>query len=410
MRIRSLIGLVCLALLTFTGVSAEDTPSPNVGKENVWITSIVQIGDSDQFAAGSAQGLLLRESTVQVFQASDPAAFLPDGQSAFSTLYKHPAAVWCIDSTSDGKTLASVDYRGNLVVYDVTSKQAKTHEKVFERWCQTLLVAPGDATVVAGNEAGKLMQWDLKASKVTKSVELDEHAITGLAFSPDGKHLAASDGAGHIHLLKWPSMEKSGKIKVSEETVWCVAFSNDGAKLFSGSSDRNIYSCEAKADATAESIAKGKDWITRIAISKSGQLAASEVGGRLHFPSLGGTDSIDATSGVWALCWNGKDQLIAGTRKDGLVAARRSWKWKEAKAPEPEPAEEPAKEAEDAEPKKEMTEGAKKPEPAKEKAAEPKKPAKEAAPKETKKAKDKEKDQPKKDDKKKDDSKKDDKK
>ncbi len=299
---------------------------PASGTDVVWVTAIAPIGDSSQFVAATANSLLLRESTVSTFDSSDPTTLSP--------LYTHPAAAWCVDSTSNAKTVASVDYRGNLVVYDVASKKPTTHEKVFERWCQAMVITPDDQFVVAGNEAGKLMVWDLAASKVTKSVEVDAHAITGIAISPDSQLLAASDGAGHVHLLKWPSLDEVGKIEASKETVWCVAFTTDGKQLLCGSSDRNLYRFDAKPDAEVTSIAEGKDWITRIAISEGGQVAASEVSGRLHFPSTGGSDSMKAKSGVWALCWNGDSQLIAGTRKNGLVTAGQSWKWTEAKKPE----------------------------------------------------------------------------
>ncbi|WP_419189300.1 WD40 repeat domain-containing protein [Stieleria marina] len=321
--------LVCIATIVFFNAQtrAADPPKEEADQPSVWVTSIAQIGTSEQFVASTANGLLLRESTVTSFDASDPTKLSP--------LYTHPAAAWCVDSTDDGQTIASVDYRGNLVIYDVASKKPTTHEKAFERWCQALLISPDNQLVVAGNEAGKLMTWDIQAAKVGKSIELDEHAITGLAFSSDKKLLAASDGAGHVHLLKWPSLEEAGKIEVSKETVWCVAFADNDQSLICGSSDRNLYRCDAKADAKPETIAKGKDWITRIAISHNGQVAASEVGGRLHFPSAGGTVSMDAKSGVWALCWNGDQQLIAGTRKHGLITAGQSWKWTEPKKPEP---------------------------------------------------------------------------
>ncbi len=285
----------------------------------------ISSNSSGQFVAATADGLLLREASVYAFDASNPTQLRP--------LYTHPAAVWCIDAASDGSKVVSVDYRGNLVVFDTASSEPKTYEKAFERWCQAMMISPDNKSVVAGNEAGKVMIWDLEAGKVSKSVDLDEHAVTGLAISPDGSQLAASDGAGHVHLLKWPSLESIGKIEVSKETAWCVAFVDDGKNLLVGSSDRHLYRCEAKADAKAESIAKGTDWITHLAVSPSGQVAAGEVGGRLHFPSTGGTDSMDAPSGVWSLCWNGDQQLFAGTRKDGIVSAGRSWKWTEPKPP-----------------------------------------------------------------------------
>ena len=340
--------------------SADETPQADQSGEtaSTWVTSIASLG-SNQFVAATADGLLLREASVFKFDAGATDKMTP--------IYSHPAAVWCMDATDDGSKIASVDYRGNLVVFDTASSKATTHEKAFERWCQAMLIAPDGKTVVAGNEAGKVMNWDFKTQKVGKSIELDGYAVTGLAISPDGKQLAASDGGGHVHLLKWPELESVGKIKVSEQTVWCVAYVDQGKSLLAGSSDRHLYRCEAKNEAKAKSIAKGTDWITRIAVSPSGQVAASEVGGRLHFPSTGGTDSMNAASGVWALCWNGDGQLFAGTRKDGIVMAGRSWKWTQQKKPELKkepPAEKKAEKK--SEPKKEM-----KAEPTKENAKKP---------------------------------------
>ncbi len=293
----------------------------------------------DKFVAATANGLLLREATVYSFDSGNPSQLHP--------LYNHPAAVWCVDSTSDGGKVASVDYRGNLVIYDSVTGETQVHEKAFERWCQSMMIAPSGTSIVAGNEAGKVLIWDLFSGKVIKTAELGGHAVTGLAISPDQSTLAATDGSGQVHLLKWPTLEPAGKIKISDQTAWCVAFVDDGKSLLVGSSDRNLYKCDAVDGATPKSVTKGTDWITQLAVSPSGQVAAGEVGGRLHFPSTGGSDSMEAASGVWSLCWNADSQLYAGTRKDGIVVAGRSWKWT---ATEPPAAEPPAAEPPTAEP------------------------------------------------------------
>ncbi len=125
------------------------------------------------------------------------------------------------------------------------------------------------------------------------------------------RRLAASDGGGHVHLLKWPSLGVDRQDRgQSRKRLGVLPLLTTDKNLLVGSSDRNLYRCEAKPDAKAESIAKGTDWITQLAVSPDGQVAAGEVGGRLHFPSTGGTDSMDAASGVWALCWNGDGQLV----------------------------------------------------------------------------------------------------
>ena len=342
---RRSISLCLILVFAFTGVVytiADETDAAD--SKSVWVTSIARLGETDQFVAATADGLLLREADVCSFNGSNP--------NELSPLYSHPAAVWCVAATSDGSKVASIDYRGNLGIFDTAGSEAVIHDKALERWCQAMLISPDDKSIVAGNEAGKVLVWDFESGKVAKTAELDGHAVTGLAISPDGSQLAASDGGGHVHLFQWPSLEPQGKFDVSEETVWCVAYVDEGKGLLIGSSDRHLYRAEPKADAKAESVAKGSDWITQLAVSPSGQVAAAEVSGKLHFPTAGATDSMKATSGVWSLCWNGDAQLFAGTRKDGIVIAGRSWRWTEPASPaKQEPAEkEPKDDKESAEP------------------------------------------------------------
>lgn len=307
-----------LGLVTISAPAAEPEGSKTVDSESLWITSISAAGDGS-FLAGTATGLLLRPGSVSRFQADAP--------GDLEELYQHPAAVWTVAATSDGKTIASADYKGNLVLYDVASKTPTTHENAFERWCQKIVVSPDDGSIVAGNESGKLFAWSIADAKVSKSVELSKASITSLAFSPAKTQLAATDGDGKVHLLKWPELESVGVITISEETAWCTAYESD-ASLIVGSADRNLYRVEAKADAKPVSIAKGTDWITRIAVSDDGQIAASEVSGKIHFASGGSVSTIGAESGVWALCFHGSGQLLVGTRKNGIVLAGQSWTWK----------------------------------------------------------------------------------
>jgi WD40 repeat protein len=324
--------LICVGLLllgtALSRASAEENASAPES-ESLWVTAIARVGTGDQFVAATADGLLLREAAVYSFSASDP--------NQRTKIYTHPAAVWCVASTSSGDRIVSVDYRGNLVVFDQAAAQSNLHEKAFERWCQAMIISPDDRLVVAGNEAGKVMVFEIDSRQITQSAELDGHAVTGLALSPDGTQLAASDGGGHVHLLKWPGLEPIGKIDVSGETAWCVTFVENGSHLLVGSGDRQLYRCEAKPDAKAEVIAKGTDWITDLAVSPSGQVVAAEVGGKLHFPSGSNVDTMEAKSGVWAICWSGDSELLVGTRKDGIVSASRAWKWTE-----PKPAAAPA--------------------------------------------------------------------
>ena len=165
-----------LGLLTLSSYADESSGSDPVDSESLWITSIASQGDGS-FVAGTATGLLLRPGSVSQFKADAP--------DQLHELYQHPAAVWTVAATSDGKTVASADYKGNLVVFDVASKKPTTHENAFERWCQKIVISPDDKSIVAGNESGKLFAWSIGDAKVSKSVELSKASITSIAFHPE---------------------------------------------------------------------------------------------------------------------------------------------------------------------------------------------------------------------------------
>ncbi|PNY37004.1 hypothetical protein C2E31_10365 [Rhodopirellula baltica] len=314
--IRQLLPLLLLAVSTLpAGAEGNEESGAEIDTTSQWITSIDSLGDSG-FVAGTATGLLLRPSTVVKFEGSDA--------NHLQELYQHPAAVWTVATPADGKTIASADYQGNLIVYDVEAASPNQFDKAFERWCQKIAFAPDGKSIVAGNESGKLYVWDLAESKVSKSQELSKASITCLAISPSGEQLAASDGEGKVHLLSWPQLESVGVVSVGEDTAWSVAYEND-TTLLVGSSDRNLYRVEAKPDATPSAIAKGSDWITRIAISPSGQIAAAEVSGKVHVMSEDSPTTLSADSGVWALEFGKQGCLMVGTRKNGVAVAKQSW-------------------------------------------------------------------------------------
>ncbi|MEM9585991.1 MAG: hypothetical protein AAGA03_01815 [Planctomycetota bacterium] len=312
-----------LSPLASPGWAEDESPDELSADANgpTWVTSIRMLPASGDrpgsLVAATATGLLLRPADVVHADLQ---------LKSVDTLYSHPTAVWGVDATSDGKTIVSVDYRGNLIVFDRDSKMATDHEKAFERWCSAIRVSPDDRFIVAGNEAGKLFRWDLSEGKVAASVELNGHSVTSIAFADSGDQIAVSDGGGQIHLMTWPELESVREIKVGEGHLWCVVY--DGDRLVAGSADRHLYHVPLAGEGEPSVIAKGSDWITRLAKSPSGQIAASEVGGAVHFVQGGAVSStVQAESGVWALSFGLPGQLVIGTRKNGLQSLTQSWSW-----------------------------------------------------------------------------------
>jgi len=296
--------------------------------EDVWVTSIATHPSGGRYA-GSATGLLLRPS--EVYRWTDDAF---DDRTVIAT---HPAAVWCVDVCDNGSHVASSDYRGNLQIIDTVSGEAKMHQGIFERWTQAMRFAPNGDTIVAGNEAGKFFVF--ADGGITKTVDVDKNAITDIDFSAAGDRIVLSDGGGLVHLFTWPAMEPAGKIKVGDSPAWAVRFSPDASILLVGSGDRHLYRCAAADGAAPEVILNGTDWVTRIAVTTTGAIAAGEVGGKVYVLANANPPTPDtppagtAPSGVWALHWSGPSRLMVGTRKNGVMPLEQAWTFAEAAAP-----------------------------------------------------------------------------
>ncbi|MCH5376447.1 MAG: hypothetical protein JJ992_20960, partial [Planctomycetes bacterium] len=82
--------LVLIALAAGRARAEESEAGPD--SKSLWVTSIAQLGTTDQFVAATADGLLLREAAVYSFGADNP--------NSLTKMYSHPAAVWCVATTS----------------------------------------------------------------------------------------------------------------------------------------------------------------------------------------------------------------------------------------------------------------------------------------------------------------------
>ena len=155
MKTRLLVAIVCALFPVYS--MADHHESKAVDAESTWVTAIAPVGDG-AYAVGSATGLLLRPGAVSMLSGED---------AGLKKLYEHPAAVWTVGVTSDGKTIVSADYRGNLVVYDVGEQDTRPPMKsAFERWCQSMIDLPGQP-VGGRRKRGRegLSVWSLGESK-----------------------------------------------------------------------------------------------------------------------------------------------------------------------------------------------------------------------------------------------------
>ncbi len=282
-------------------------------------TSVAMIPGGNELIVGSADGLLLRESSVLATSFDSPAMV--------RTLYKHPASVWAV--VANDQWFASTDYRGNLMLQRRENGEIQNRELAFERWTRALAFAPDNQHLVAGNEAGKLYAWQIDKGESIKTLQLDAQQIFHLSFSPAGDSLAVADGAGHVHLVSWPALELVRKIKLGDQPVWGVQFTADGQSLLAGGSERKLWRVSVMEGSEPEVLHEAADWITGIQTSADRATnAITMMDGAVWVTDGMGNQWSEAgklPSAAWASTIVGPNQIAVATRKHAIATLGQTW-------------------------------------------------------------------------------------
>jgi WD40 repeat protein len=117
-----------------------------------------------------------------------PAAFSPDGRSAYSGVYTEPA----------------------LHKWDV-SKQTLAEGSKFTAaagYPLAVLPAPDGRAVATRGLDGKIVVWDVETGKKLYEVTAGAENVAGMAYAPDGRHLAVGLTTGVTYIVRLAPPEK----------------------------------------------------------------------------------------------------------------------------------------------------------------------------------------------------------
>ena len=182
----------------------------------------------------------------------------------------------------DGKSIASIDLLGGIVVWDIQTGKRRFEQSDAARGVEALAFSPDSTKLACGGRLGQLflvnaadgneiaraskgaqgeqilaLSWSHDGSKIATGsydttcriwraadlVALSpkmEHRghVWAIAFSPDDSLLAAAADDNTVQLWNTLSYERAGDALPHQQPVRAVAFSPDGQLLCSGSDDK----------------------------------------------------------------------------------------------------------------------------------------------------------------------------
>ena len=167
----------------------------------------------------------------------------------------HACRVFCVSFNPDGKTVASADEKGTVLIWDAMSGDRVRTLSTGSGAILSLAFSPDGKTLASGSRRGGISFWNTETGKIVKKPEGQEGALASalanalsVAFSPDGRLLACGRRDKVVVLYdvlsgSWIKtlLGHSGFLG----SVNSVAFSPDGRLLASGGRDKRIIIWDA---------------------------------------------------------------------------------------------------------------------------------------------------------------------
>jgi len=161
---------------------------------------------------------------------------------------------------ADGTTLAVADFDANtngpdigrLYLWNTTTKRiTATLADPASQGVHSVVYAPGDATVAAGDNNGSTYLWSPRTRRITATLtDPGGLSVDAVAFSRDGATLAAADDNGNITGVNWTASVYLWNTRTGKNTailtdpaakgIFSVAFSPDGT-LAAGDGNGSTY-------------------------------------------------------------------------------------------------------------------------------------------------------------------------
>jgi len=160
---------------------------------------------------------------------------------------EHTDAIYVIALSSDGKTLASGDRDGIIILWDTESWRPIQKIKL-QNWIKSLAFSPDGKKLVVGSAVmgasgsqigGEINVWDIAAKKSVTLMKSPE-IVWSVSVSPNGKLIVGASRGGKIRIWDAQTEKLKEIFDGHDKIVFETIFSPDGASLASCGGDGTV--------------------------------------------------------------------------------------------------------------------------------------------------------------------------
>jgi WD40 repeat protein/serine/threonine protein kinase len=182
------------------------------------------------------------------------------------------AAVYDLDFSPDGKTVAAACQDRTVYLFDVQTQRARFlrghRDQVYG-----VAFSPDGKRLASGTWGGKVGLWDLATGKL-RVLAGHTGKVHNVAFSPDGKWLASASYDRTARLWRVADGAATGVLKGHGERCYAVAFAPDSQRVATGGFDGTVRLWKTSGELVR--VLRGhRDKVFAVAFSPDGKTLAS---------------------------------------------------------------------------------------------------------------------------------------
>jgi WD40 repeat protein len=273
-------------------------------------------------ASGDGGGkVVLRErSTGQAITLTDPACQNPPICNT-----RYGSAVYSVAFSPYSKMLASGDVNGALILHDFSNGRSETLYDSSGASINCIAFSPKDKILAYGTSDGRVVLYNLATQQKAPLGETNGPSVNSVAFSANGKILASGNDNGQVMLYEVGTGQTT-RLQVSN-AVRSVAFSANAKVLAEGTSDGRVMLYHLITGQTTTLSSSSGAGVNSIAFQPGGKIIATgDDSGRIVLYNLGTgqTTTLNESSAVHSVAFSPDGKILASGNDNGQVLSINS--------------------------------------------------------------------------------------
>lgn len=274
----------------------------------------------------SPDGMSLLSAGAPEIKQWDSALWEQSG--SYARRWKHPASVYGLSLSEDGKTAYTAAWKGEIQAWDVTQAKPLTSWSAHQQSANALALSADQMRMVSVGNDGRIKVWDRTSAQApfTEKMTLEEVKglqLTSVQITRDGGLVFAASQAGSAKLWKLATGQVVWDLK-SSKSVSTTALSPDEKLLASGSSDGSIQVWDAQTGQLLQHYSHHRGQINFLSFSPDSQQLAAASSDRsisqMHLRSAGKVQQSEAHDElVFSIAYSPDGRRLVSASSDQTV-------------------------------------------------------------------------------------------